>query len=265
VWDGELSWRKLSVTGALILALSLVAVAAGAMVVPALANPLPTKAYEPPPAVIQPAPTTAEPTPTASTSAGASASPTTTPRPFAGWARPLTGKLGIPQIPLESYGYAEWVLQQTRPNCKLQWTTLAAIGKLSTDHGRVNGSSIDALGRARPPLIGPALNGSGQPKVADTDGGALDGDTTWDHAVGPMQALPSMWRVSGVDADGDNLADPQDIDDAALSAGYFLCNADKDLTDVNNWKTAVSGYHAMAAQIDKVFEAAQDYGVRSRA
>jgi len=171
----------------------------------------------------------------------------------------------MPQVALESYGYAEWVLQQTRPVCKLQWTTLAAIGKLASDHGRQGGATLDSQGKMRPALVGPALNGSGQPKVSDSDGGALDGDTTWDHAVGPMQMLPSMWRVSRVDADGDNLADPQDLFDAALAAGYFLCSSGKDLSVVDNWKSAVSGYHAMSTQIDKVFEVAQDYGVRSRA
>jgi membrane-bound lytic murein transglycosylase B len=261
VWDGELSWRKLSVTGAVILALALVATMAGAVLVPALGDPLPTKANEPP-ATVEPAPSSAAPAPSASASAG----PSEPARPFAEWARRLSGKLAIPQVALESYGYAEWVLQQTRPDCKVQWTTLAAIGKLTTDHGRQGGASLDARGRMRPALIGPALNGSpGTAKVADTDGGALDGDHTWDHAVGPMQTLPAMWRVSGVDADGDNLADPQDIDDAALAAGYYLCAAGKDLTVVGNWKAAVTGYYAMGPQIDKVFDAAQDYGVRSRA
>lgn len=259
VWDGELSWRKLSVTGAVILTLSLAAATAGAVLIPALAGPLPTKASESPPPV--------DPKPSGSTPApSASAGPSEPARPFAEWARGLSTKLSIPQVALESYGYAEWVLQQTRPACKVQWTTLAAIGKLATDHGRKGASSLDSQGRMRPALIGPALNGStGTAKVADTDGGALDGDQTWDHAVGPMQTLPAMWRASGVDADGDDLADPQDIDDAALAAGYFLCASGKDLTVVASWKAAVTGYYAMGPQIDKVFEAAQDYGVRSRA
>ncbi len=249
MWDGELSWRKLSVTGVLILVLALASAIAGATLVPALANPLPTKANEPPPAVIQP-----EPSVPATPS---SPVPTTTPRPFAQWAAPLAGKLQIPQVALESYGYAEWVLQQTRPTCKLQWTTLAAIGKLASDHGRQANASLDPSGRMRPPLVGPALG------LADTDAGALDGDAASDHAVGPMQMLPSMWRSSGVDADGDDLADPQDIDDAALSAGYFLCASGKDLTNVDSWKAAIASYPGM--QVDKVFETAQGYGVGSKA
>lgn len=248
MWDGELSWRKLSVTGAVILALALVGTVAGAFIVPSLADSLPGKANPLPPIV---RPSTETPEPTATPTA------TVSPRPFEEWARPLAAKLSIPQVALESYGYAEWVLQQTRPTCKLQWTTLAAIGKLATDHGR---GSPSAGSR---PIIGPALNGSGQPKVSDTDGGALDSDSTWDHAVGMLQMLPSMWRVSGVDANNDNLADPQDVADAALSAGYFLCSSNKDLSDVANWKAAVGSYHAM--QVDKVFEVAQDYGVKSKA
>jgi membrane-bound lytic murein transglycosylase B len=70
-----------------------------------------------------------------------------------------------------------------------------------------------------------------------------------------------MWRLSGVDADGDGLADPQDIDDAALSAAYYLCSSDKDLSVVANWKASVSAYHGLAGRIDKIFEEAQSYGV----
>jgi membrane-bound lytic murein transglycosylase B len=173
--------------------------------------------------------------------------------------------LGVPQVALEAYGYAEWVLAQTQAGCKLQWTTLAAIGKITTDHGKQNGSSLDQLGRERPALIGPALNGTGGTgAVNDTDGGALDGDQTWDRTIGPMQFIPSMWRASGVDGDGDEFADPQDIDDAALAAGYQLCSGGRDLSIAANWKAAISAYYGLAGKIDKIFAEAQSYGVRSR-
>jgi hypothetical protein len=268
LWDQEAetaAWRRMAVTGGLIVALALGSAAAGATVVPVMAGPAPAKTAQP--INTDPVPTdspTADPTPTATPSE----EPTAAPRPataFTSWAAPLAGPLGIPQVALEAYGYAEWVLQQTRATCKLQWTTLAAIGKVTTEHGKLNGSSLDDGGRQRPGLIGPALNGAGgNPKVADTDAGALDGDQTWDHAVGPMQFTPAMWRVSGVDGDDDALAEPQDIDDAALAAAYHLCSSGKDLSVVANWKAAVSSYHGLGPRLDKIFEEAQSYGVRSR-
>ncbi len=184
---------------------------------------------------------------------------------FAGWAKRLAEPLDIPHNVLASYAYAEFVVTQTRPACKLQWTTLAAIGKVGSDHGRVEGRTIDAQGWPRPTLMGPPLDGtSGRAKVADTDGGTHDGDQVWDRAMGPMQLIPAMWRASGVDGDSDGLANPQDIDDAALAAAYHLCTANQDLSVVANWKTAINSYHGMGPQIDKVFEAAQTYGTQSK-
>jgi hypothetical protein len=104
--------------------------------------------------------------------------------------------------------------------CVVPAPVLLAIGKVESNH-------------ATPPVIGPALDGSlpGTAVVRDTDGGSLDGDPVWDHAVGPMQILPSMWRRWGWDANGDGVADPQDPADAALTAAVILCQPPADLTD----------------------------------
>jgi membrane-bound lytic murein transglycosylase B len=42
--------------------------------------------------------------------------------------------------------------------------------------------------------VGPSLSGAGFAAIADTDAGVLDGDARWDHAVGPMQFIPSTWQ-----------------------------------------------------------------------
>lgn len=255
-------------TGVVIAALTAVATAAGATVVPTLAPPPSQSRYQPPPPAIPSAPEP-EPTPTPTASESPTPAPAQDGRPanaFTAWARSLSQSLDVPQNVLEAYGYSEWVLTQTRPTCKLQWTTIAAIGKVASDHGRSGGRTVDAQGWPRPVLMGPALDGKeGRIKVADTDGGALDGDQVWDHAIGPMQLTPSMWRASRVDGDSDQLANPQDIDDAALAVGYHLCGAaGKDLSVVANWKAAINGYHGMAPNINKVFDAAQSYGVLSK-
>jgi membrane-bound lytic murein transglycosylase B len=37
----------------------------------------------------------------------------------------------------------------------------------------------------------------GTAKFTDTDHGQYDGGTAWDHAVGPMQFIPSTWAQAG--------------------------------------------------------------------
>ena len=37
--------------------------------------------------------------------------------------------------------------------------------------------------------------------------------------MGPLQFLPSTWDRWAADGDGDGVADPQDLDDAALRRG----------------------------------------------
>jgi len=273
VGTGETTVKSLALTGALIATLIGVATTAGAMVVPQLATPSTAPKYQPqpPPLLVAkpstaPSPPAATPTPTPTASGTPSEFRQGRPAAaFNTWAVSLSKTLNVPVTALESYAYAEWVVTQTRPACKLQWTTLAGIGSVASDHGRVGERSLDSGGVPHPVLIGPALDGlAGRVKVPDVDGGAIDGDQTWDHAVGPMQLIPSMWRASGVDGDGDGLANPHDIDDAALAAAYHLCATNQDLSVVGNWKTAVSSYHGMALTIDKVYDAAQQYGLLSK-
>ena len=71
----------------------------------------------------------------------------------------------------------------------LPWQVLAGIGKVESNHARFGGGEIGPDGRVRPPIIGIALNGqNGTAAIADTDDGSLDGDSTWDRAVGPLGA-----------------------------------------------------------------------------
>jgi len=41
--------------------------------------------------------------------------------------------------------------------------------------------------------------------ILDTDGGRLDGDISYDRAVGPMQVLPGTWARFGTDGDRDGV------------------------------------------------------------
>ena len=61
--------------------------------------------------------------------------------------------------------------------------------------------------------------------ILDSDGGRLDQDTTYDRAVGPMQFIPQTWRLYEADGNLDGNSDPQNIYDAALASGRYLCAA----------------------------------------
>jgi len=149
-----------------------------------------------------------------------------------------TSHLGIPANVLDAYQFAQQTLAQTQPDCHLSWSLLAGIGRIESDHA--NGGRLDAIGNTRGTILGPRLDGSpGVATVPDTDHGLLDGDTVWDRAVGPMQFLPSTWHQWGVHARGDTVADPNNIYDATVTAGRYLCAAGANLSDPTQLHAAV--------------------------
>ncbi|GAA2159718.1 transglycosylase protein with SLT domain [Humibacillus xanthopallidus] len=126
-------------------------------------------------------------------------------------------------------------------SCHMPVTLLAAIGEVESSSLR--GRSLDARHDVVPPVIGPALSGNGFAAIRDTDGGRLDGDPVWDHAVGPMQFIPGTWRAWGSDGNGDGVADPQNIEDATLSAARYLCAGGRDLSRAADLARAVLSYN----------------------
>jgi membrane-bound lytic murein transglycosylase B len=188
----------------------------------------------------------------------------TRPSDLAAWAGPLAAKLGIPLPAMQAYGFAELAAAATTPNCQLRWTTLAGIGKVESAHGQDN-ANLAADGGALPPIIGAPLDGQdGRLRIADTDQGKLDLDRTWDHAIGPMQFIPSTWAVYGADADGNGIADINNVNDAALAAAHYLCAGNRNLSLAGDWWAAIMSYNAVQAYGRDVFNAANDYGTRSR-
>lgn len=122
----------------------------------------------------------------------------------------------IPPIALDAY-------LKAGKTTGIDWAYMAAIGKVETDHGRYGGSKIYDDGIVKPAIIGMALNGSnGTAAIRDTDNGKWDRDTTWDHAIGPMQFIPSTWKGAGKDGDFDGIKDPHNIYDATLSTAFNL-------------------------------------------
>ena len=110
---------------------------------------------------------------------------------------------GIPAVALAAYQRAAGVLDGIKPGCGVDWALLGAIGRVESNHARFGGNVLDASGIARPGIIGIPLDGSkGTARITDTDGGALDRDPVYDRAVGPMQFIPSSWKLAGRDGDG---------------------------------------------------------------
>src|SRR5690606_12170063 len=124
---------------------------------------------------------------------------------------------GIPATVLDAYKKAEAALREEKPGCNLPWQLLAAIGKVES--GQARGGRVSADGTTLSPILGPQLDGNGFALIRDTDNGAYDGNSTYDQAVGPMQFIPSTWAWAGRDGNGDGRKDPNNVYDAALSAG----------------------------------------------
>lgn len=183
--------------------------------------------------------------------------------PDAQWIVQAADRTGIPAQALQAYVAAAAAANASTPACGIGWNTLAAVGLVESAHGTYGGGSLNAQGQASGPLVGPSLNGAGFAAIADTDGGALDGDAGWDHAVGPMQFIPSTWRLVGMDGNGDGSADPFNIDDAALSAATFLCSHGRDLTKAQGWTDAIYSYNQSDAYVRQVRGHASDYAAET--
>jgi membrane-bound lytic murein transglycosylase B len=174
------------------------------------------------------------------------------------WATAMAAATGIPVRAMSAYALAHVSIADEQPECGLAWTTIAAIGEIESKHGSHGDTVLDENGHAQPPIIGRALDGNGVAKIEDTDDGVLDGDDTWDRAVGPMQFIPSTWAKWASDANGDDVSDPNQIDDAALATARYLC-ASGPMTTAEGWRAAVFSYNHDNDYVDKVATVANEY------
>ena len=176
---------------------------------------------------------------------------------------PRVGSTGaaIPPPTLAAYRRAAARLQEADPSCGLEWPLLAGIGRVESNHGRFGGAVVRADGVSAPPVIGIRLDGSlaGTMVVRDSDRGALDGDSLYDRAVGPMQFLPGTWRAYAADGDGDGRDNPQDIDDAALASAAYLCSGSGNLATPAGARAAVLRYNNSSDYADLVLRLAAVY------
>ncbi len=181
------------------------------------------------------------------------------------WIERVSGATGVSAVAIRAYGAATLTLARDRPACGLGWSTLAAIGAVESGQGTHGGGTLLEDGHPSIPVIGPALNGThGTAAIsAGDDDAAWHGDQVWAHAVGPMQFLPSTWRTWSSDGDGDGTSDPNDLDDAALAAGRYLCASGADLTTGTGWHAAVVSYNHDEAYVALVLATANGFAGQS--
>ncbi|MEU9169490.1 lytic transglycosylase domain-containing protein [Streptomyces sp. NPDC048420] len=154
---------------------------------------------------------------------------------------PVESEAGIPATVLAAYKKAATELQASKPGCNLPWQLLAAIGQVES--GQARGGRVDADGTTTSKILGPQLDGNGFALIKDTDNGVYDGNSAYDSAVGPMQFIPSTWAWAARDGNGDGVKDPNNIYDASLAAGHYLCRNGWDLSDGGDLESAILSYN----------------------
>ncbi len=180
-----------------------------------------------------------------------------------GWLTRTSEASGVPVTALRAYARAELMAPE---GCGLGWTTLAAVGWVESQHGLLGGRTLLADGHSSSRILGPALDGTGGFKaIAATAQSRLwHGDRRWDHAFGPMQFISGTWVSWQSDGDGDGVADPNDLDDAAYAAARYLCAGERDVATASGWTTAVLSYNNSRSYLDSVHVAATAYADRVR-
>lgn len=180
------------------------------------------------------------------------------------WVNQVSAKTGIGAIALQAYGAATLRLGKEQPGCRLGWTTLAGIGGIESGHGTENFASLLPDGRTSQLILGPALNGKdGFAAIRSTaETAAWHGDATWDHAVGPMQFIPSTWETWQSDGNDDGVKDPSNVFDAAYAAGRYLCASGANLTTDEGWTRAVFSYNHSDDYVRSVLAFANSYASR---
>lgn len=135
----------------------------------------------------------------------------------------------------------------------LPWEVLAAIGWIESHHAQ--GHSDPVTGDVRPPIVGPALNGSGGtariPDSTEPDG--------WAHAHGNMQFLKTTWARWGRVAPGRQAGATPDYDnafDSIYSAAAYLCGDARRIDDLN---AAILRYNHSRQYLNDVLAKAAEY------
>jgi cell wall-associated NlpC family hydrolase len=166
---------------------------------------------------------------------------------FDAWASKTSQWLDIPLRPILGYAKTTVLLSKEQPDCHLSWITLAAVGKTTTDHGRVNGGQIGADGVSTKPI--------GTVELRDFYTHVI----STANAAGPMQLTPALWAKWQQSASGGK-PDVQNIDDAALTAGRALCADHRNLSKGSDWWSAVTSLQSAPLFLHRTLATANLYG-----
>jgi membrane-bound lytic murein transglycosylase B len=119
--------------------------------------------------------------------------------------------------PISNNAYMElYKASATKYGFGPDWYILAAVGKVESNHGQI---------------MGPSSAG----------------------AMGPMQFMPSTWETSGVDGDGDGVANVMDPEDAIPAAASYL----EDGGAPQDWYRALYSYNHADWYVKKVLAVAE--------
>lgn len=175
------------------------------------------------------------------------------------WSHRRAEPYGIPERQLRAYAYAAWRVESDG-GCAVGWPTIAAIAQIASDHGRADGSTVGEDGVTTVPLRGLHVLDLPPVIVPDTDAGATDGDPINDVAVGPMQIMPSRWEQFSEAAEPGTRPNPDNVDDAALTAARIICAAGNPTTP-EGWDEGVKRFfyspehikavHAVASELSR--------------
>lgn len=174
-----------------------------------------------------------------------------------GAASPDGATAGIPATALDAYKRAGISVAAALPGCHLPWQLLAGIGRVESVHA--SGYGLKADGYTEKAIRGPRLDGNGFAEIKDTDKGEWDADAEYDRAVGPMQFIPSTWSTWGADGNADGKRDPNNIYDAALGAGLYLCAGQRNLSDAGDLDKAILSYNRSREYVNTVLGYMRQY------
>jgi cell wall-associated NlpC family hydrolase len=158
------------------------------------------------------------------------------------------GTAGLNPVLAQAYQQAATRAPQLVPACTgMTWQILAGVAQVESNQAA--GHTIAADGEITPPIIGPALDGSG------TGGNttAVHDHAGYAHALGPFQFMPATWAADGLNARGTATApDVQNAFDASLTAAVYLCGKGRDLTQATQLHDALYSYNHSEAYVAQV-------------
>jgi membrane-bound lytic murein transglycosylase B len=161
----------------------------------------------------------------------------------------------IPLVAYDAYRSASRSAPTITDSCEVDWAVVAGIAQVESRHGRIDPDHrLTSDGDVEPPIRGRPLDGtSGTQTIADSDNGELDGDSTWDRAMGPLQFIPTTWRELGRDGNADGETDPDNLYDSALTAVAHLCLREPgNYSDRGELRRALIAYNASGRYADDV-------------